>query len=254
MTTTVAIPARLASTRLPGKVLLELGGKSIVQHVWERARQARGVGEVVILTDTEEVRQAAESWGARVLMTAPECPSGTARIVSRLNDLEGDLIVNVQGDEPFIKPTIIETLIESYQATKAEMITAVFKIDSDERLRDPNLVKCVRAYDGRALYFSRSPVPYLRDLNRTENTQPTWTAQADYWGHVGIYAYSRSLLERYPTLNDSPLERAESLEQLRILENGYRIQTVITEDEPIAIDTPEDLARARNLVSQTTHE
>jgi len=240
---TLAIPARLASTRLPRKVLLDLGGKPVVQHVWERARRSKLATSVVILADTEEVAAVARGFGAEVVMTDPACPNGTYRLASALDRLPGDFFINVQGDEPFIAPELIDALAERHTATGCALVTAVTRLTSSERLLADSVVKVVRAENGEALYFSRSPVPHLRGVPVAE-----WTSHRAYWGHLGIYGYDRTTLARYPSLPATELEACESLEQLRFIAHGYRFQTVETNYHPVAIDTAADLEHARSLV------
>jgi len=240
---TIAVPARLASTRLPRKVLLDLGGKPVVQHVWERARQSRLADRVVLLTDAEEVAAVARGFGAEVVMTDPSCPNGTYRLASALDRVPGDFFVNVQGDEPFIEPDLVDALIARHTATGCGLVTAVTRLASAERLLADSVVKVVRAENGEAIYFSRSPVPHLRGVPAAE-----WTARRPYWGHLGIYGYDRATLARYPSLPATELEACESLEQLRFVAHGFRFQTVETSYHPVAIDTPEDLDRARALL------
>ena len=243
MSVTLAIPARLASTRLPRKVLLDLGGKPVVQHVWERARRSKRAARVVLLTDAEEVAAVARGFGAEVVMTDPACPNGTFRLASVLDRIPGDFFINVQGDEPFIEPDLIDALADRHAATGCGLVTAVTRLASAERLLADSVVKVVRAENGEALYFSRSPVPHLRGVPPAE-----WTSRRAYWGHLGIYGYDRATLARYPSLPATELEACESLEQLRFVAHGFRFQTVETSYHPVAIDTPEDLERARAIL------
>ncbi|MDR0535896.1 MAG: 3-deoxy-manno-octulosonate cytidylyltransferase [Puniceicoccales bacterium] len=244
---TVAIPARLASTRLPRKVLLDLGGKPVVQHVWERVRQMRNAARVVILADGQEVADAARAFGAEVFLTDPALPSGTARLASVLGRLPGAFFLNVQGDEPCIAPALLDALVERWRQTRCELVTAVAPLRDPACLANPNVVKVVRAGDGRALYFSRSPVPFRRGLPPAE-----WLADGAvaYWSHIGVYGYAREVLAGYPMLPVSENEKTESLEQLRFIEHGKCIQTVETDYHPVSIDTPEDLEKARALFSK----
>jgi len=240
---TLCIPARLASTRLPRKVLSDLGGKPVVQHVWERAKQVKQAERVVIVTDAEEVAEIARKFGAEVLMTSPDCPSGTARISSILDQLPGDFFINVQGDEPFIESSLLDDLITCWKKTQCSLITAVSKITDVERLQSPSVVKVVRAENGEALYFSRSPIPFFRGKEIQD-----WLNDYSYWSHIGVYGYNRDALARYPKLSATTLESVESLEQLRFLAHGFKFQTIETHYHPIAIDTAEDLAAARKLL------
>ena len=211
-------------------------------HVWQRASQARLVSQVWVATDSSEVFDLVEGWGGRALMTSPDCASGTERIVSILDRLPGDIVLNVQGDEPLVDPGMLDGLVETCQATGCKMATPVYAITSLEELLNPNIVKVARAQGGRALYFSRSPVPFVRDL-----PQPRWLEVTSFWGHVGVYAYRREVLEAYPDLTPSPLEQSERLEQLRFLEAGIDILTVETDYRPVAVDVEADLERVRRL-------
>jgi len=200
---------------------------------------------VYIATDSDEVRSIAEAFGAKVLMTSPDCQSGTERIASVIDKLEGDLILNVQGDEPLVDPGMLDALVAAWKKDPCDLITPVFKIQSIEELTSPNVVKVARASDGRALYFSRSPIPFLRD-----HPQNTWLEHADFWGHIGVYGYDRTVLQEYSRLPFSPLEQMERLEQLRFLEAGYCIRTVETAYRPNAVDVAEDLERVRRLLKE----
>jgi 3-deoxy-manno-octulosonate cytidylyltransferase (CMP-KDO synthetase) len=241
---TLCIPARLASTRLPRKVLLNLGGKPVVQHVWERAKKVKQAERVVIVTDAEEVAQVARNFGAEVLMTSPDCPSGTARISSVLDKLPGDFFINIQGDEPFIEPSLLDDLITCWKKTQCSLVTAVSKITQVERLQSASVVKVVRAENGEAIYFSRSPIPYFRGKEIKD-----WLKESSYWSHIGVYGYNRETLARYPHLTATTLESVESLEQLRFVAHGFKFQTIETHYHPVAIDTAEDLEAARKLIN-----
>ena len=236
------IPARLESTRLPRKVLADLCGHPMLWHVWQRASQARLVSQVWVATDSAEVFDLVEGWGGRAVMTSPDCASGTERIVSILAHLQGDLVLNVQGDEPLVDPGMLDGLVETCQSTGCKMATPVYAITRLEELLNPNIVKVVRSYGGCALYFSRSPIPFVRDL-----PQARWLEVTSFWGHVGVYAYRREVLEAYPDLTPSPLEQSERLEQLRFLEAGIDILTVETSYRPVAVDVETDLERVRRL-------
>jgi 3-deoxy-manno-octulosonate cytidylyltransferase (CMP-KDO synthetase) len=222
---------------------LDLGGKPVVQHVWERAKKVKQSERVVIVTDAEEVAQVARNFGAEVLMTSPDCPSGTARISSVLDKLEGDFFINIQGDEPFIDPVLLDDLITCWKKTQCSLVTAVSKITQIERLQSPNVVKVVRAENGEALYFSRSAIPFFRGKETKD-----WLNNFTYWSHIGVYGYNRAALARYPQLSATALESVESLEQLRFLAHGYKFQTIETHYHPVAIDTADDLEAARKLL------
>jgi len=240
---TLCIPARLASTRLPRKVLLDLGGKPVIQHVWERAKKVKQANRIVIVTDADEVAQVAQKFGAEVIMTSPDCPSGTARIASVIDQFHGDFYINIQGDEPFIEPTLLDELISCWKRTQCALVTAVSPITEVERLQSSSVVKVVRAENGEAIYFSRSPIPFFRGYEMSE-----WLNKFSYWSHIGVYGYNRDTLARYPQLSPTALESVESLEQLRFLAHGFRFQTIVSDYHPVAIDTAEDLAVARKLL------
>lgn len=243
MKTIVVIPARLASTRLPNKVLLDIAGQSMLWHVYNRCLQA--VDEVHIATDSEEVMQLVQSWGGNVWMTGA-CVSGTERIVSILDKLAAaDIIINVQADQPLIEPTLINQLVEVFKNTKPlpDIVTPICLINDNHKLFDPNLVKVTRRHDGYALYFSRNPVPYVRDI-----PPDNWLKSHQFWGHVGIYAYRRQVLENYHLLPDSDLENMEKLEQLRFLQAGKSILTITTNNPPLSVDTDSDLSIVRKKI------
>lgn len=246
MNVSVVIPARLASTRLPRKVLADLGGKPVLQHVWERVARMRKATEILVATDSEEVARAVAGWGGQFVMTSPECRSGTERIASIMDGLKGQFILNVQGDEPFIDPALLDAIVERFAATGGDVVTPVYAIRDFKTLINPAVVKVVRGVDGRAWYFSRSPIPHIRGLPVEE-----WPARGQHYGHLGVYGYARAKLAVYAALPESPLECIEALEQLRFLEAGWRIQTVETDYHAVAIDTPEDLVRARTLLETT---
>jgi 3-deoxy-manno-octulosonate cytidylyltransferase (CMP-KDO synthetase) len=249
----VVIPARYAASRLPGKPLLPIAGRPLIQWVWERAR-ASGAASVILATDDERIRTAAQNFGAECMMTAPQHASGTDRIaeVVRLRALAGeDIVVNLQGDEPLMPPAVIAALAAALAERPAtDIATAVAPIVSLTQFLDPACVKALRALDGRALYFSRAPVPWPRE--HAADGRPT--AFGGAWRHIGIYAYRvRSLLE-FAAWPPSALEVVEKLEQLRALEHGMSIHLVALSEAPAAgVDTPEDLARVRAAVTAPRH-
>ncbi|KHD06647.1 hypothetical protein PN36_29835 [Candidatus Thiomargarita nelsonii] len=249
--TIVVIPARLASTRLPNKILADIGGHPMLWHIYQRCLQASKVSEVHIATDAEKVVEAVQNWGGKVWMTDTNCASGTERIVSILDNLDCDIIINVQGDQPLIEPTLINQLIEIFEKKKPmpDIVTPACPIDN-EKIFDPNLVKITRRHDGYALYFSRNPIPYVRDV-KTEN----WPQTTPFLGHIGIYGYQRQVLETYHSLPKSPLEEAEKLEQLRFLQAGKSIFTFVTSNYPSSVDTAADLERVRaRIVSSSNNK
>ena len=234
---TAIIPARYGSTRLPGKALLDIGGKSLIQRVYERTRAASLVERVVVATDDPRISEVVEAFGGEALMTSPDHRSGTDRVAEAAGMTGGGIIVNVQGDEPFISPAVIDGVIGRIMED-AEIVcsTAASPIDDETVWRDPNAVKVVLDRRGRALYFSRSPLPFYRD--------------GGYGGaylHAGIYCFRREFLMRFATLEQTPLEQAEKLEQLRMLEHGYRIGVVVTGHYAFGVDTPADLEAARRM-------
>ena len=232
------IPARYASTRLPGKPLSMIAGKPMIQHVYERACQAQLPNEVVVATDNELVEKAVLNFGGKAVMTSPDHPSGTDRLAEvALMYPDVDVIVNVQGDEPMIPPEVIDRLAESFNSD-ADLNMATMKVVMDEEdYENPAAVKVVTDQQGYALYFSRSLMPYPR--NKPEGFK--------VFKHVGIYAYRRNFLLKYAALAPTPLEKAESLEQLRALENGYKIKVLESDFQGIGVDTPEDLAAVNAL-------
>ncbi len=251
----IVIPARYASTRLPGKPLREICGKSIIFMVYEKAMLSRLKDAVIIATDDERIGNAGKAFGADVVMTSPNCKSGTDRCHEAIQGKDADIIVNLQGDEPFIKPDMIDMLFEAMTKEHLDMATLCTPIANEEEYSNPNTVKVVLDKSGFALYFSRSPIPYLRGqgfkepriqgIEQTQNSK--LKTQNCIYKHIGIYAFSRSFLEKYVSLEKSPLEEAESLEQLRVLENGYRIKVLLTDYNGFGIDTEEDLERAQSV-------
>ncbi len=240
------IPARYASTRFPGKPLAMLGGKPVIQRVYE---QVVGVlDQAVVATDDERIFRAVEAFGGKVVMTSTEHRSGTDRCREAYDKLgeEFDVVVNVQGDEPFIRAEQIEVLKRCFEEEKTQIATLVKPFsaaDGLDALQNPNTPKVVLDGEQRALYFSRSVIPYLRGVEPEE-----WLKRHTFYKHIGIYAFRAEVLREVTSLPQSPLELAESLEQLRWLENGYRIGVGITAFETIGIDTPEDLSRAEEFL------
>lgn len=231
------IPARYASRRFPGKVLALLCGKPVIQHVYERACGAKLIEKLVIATDDPRIQTAASSFGAPVVLTRADHPSGTDRVAEVAQAIQAEIVVNIQGDEPLIDPAAIDQAVGALlENPQISMGTLKRRIVDPEEISNPNVVKVVTNRSGEALYFSRAPIPY----------HPT--AQAEYYKHIGLYVYRREFLLQYPKLPVGPLEQTERLEQLRALENGYRIQVVETQYDSIGVDTPEDLARIERLM------
>jgi 3-deoxy-manno-octulosonate cytidylyltransferase (CMP-KDO synthetase) len=239
----VAIPARLQSTRFPRKVLADLNGDPMLWHVCQRAATAQNISAVWVLTDSEEVYEAAVSWGVKALMTSEDCTSGTDRIASVIDKLDADIVVNVQADEPLITGELIDGLVEALEGSEADVATLVFPISELEDLKSVTLNKVVRANNGEALYFSHTPIPYVRDLPMDQ-----WLDHYTFWGHVGVYAYKRDVLVGYYKLPGSHLESAEKLEQLRLMSAGKRILTVETCERLYGVDVPEELEVVKKLL------
>ncbi|MCR5889758.1 3-deoxy-manno-octulosonate cytidylyltransferase [Hymenobacter sp. J193] len=240
------IPARYASTRLPGKPLVDLGGQSMIQRVVAQARQAR-LSRVVVATDDERILTHVRSFGGEALLTSPAHPSGTDRVWDAYQQLgaSADCVVNIQGDEPFIQPAQINALLDLFADTDTQIATLVKPVISEEELFSPHLPKVVLNTQQEALYFSRHPLPYQRQHPNWE-----WLEQHRYLRHIGLYAYRPAVLQELTQLPPSALELAESLEQLRWLEHGYRIRTAETAEATLGIDTPEDVVRAREFLLQ----
>jgi 3-deoxy-manno-octulosonate cytidylyltransferase (CMP-KDO synthetase) len=232
----VVIPARYTSVRLPGKTLLKETGKYLVQHVYERASLASLADQVLVATDDERVVDAVESFGGRAVMTSTEHRSGTDRVAEASRDLDADIIVNVQGDEPEIEPEVIDQVIGLLERhPNADMSTLASPIREMEKVRDPNLVKVVLDTCGYALYFSRAPIPASKSYPELPTTEGF-----NYLGHLGIYGFRRDFLFTFATLDHTPLEQHESLEQLRAIEHGHRIVVGITGYQALGVDTAED--------------
>ena len=237
------LPARYGSTRFPGKPLAFIAGKPLIQHVVEQCRKARSISEVIVATDDQRIREAAEKF-CRIEMTSPEHPSGSDRVAEVARRCDCDAVVNIQGDEPLIDPAVIDAVALALQQN--EMSTVATRIEREEDLENPNIVKVVVNAAGRALYFSRRTIPYLRDAaNRSVGEQ---LAAFPFLKHLGIYGYRRETLLRLVSLPLSALERAERLEQLRALENGIAIAVVRVEHDSIGVDVPEDVERVEKLL------
>jgi 3-deoxy-manno-octulosonate cytidylyltransferase (CMP-KDO synthetase) len=237
------IPARYASSRFPGKALVVIGGKTMLQHVWERASQARYLTSLVIATDDERIRDAAESFRARVMMTRSDHASGTDRAAEAASASQARIVVNIQGDEPMLDPAAIDAAVLGLlEDDDVPMSTLKKRIEDTAEIADPNVVKVVTDHHGNALYFSRSPIPYVREAG-----QPDAAARVAYCKHIGLYVYRRDFLLGYSDLPVGPLEQAERLEQLRALENGFKIRVIETEYESLGVDTPEDWKRVSAL-------
>ena len=241
---TAIIPARYASTRFPGKPLAMLGGKTVIERVYQQAVSV--LGEAYVATDDERILNAVASFGGKAVMTRSDHKSGTDRIEEAATKIgtDADVIINIQGDEPFIQRSQIETLCSLFDNPETQIGTLGKRFESMEAVENPNSPKIVCDINGFALYFSRSVIPFIRGVEQQE-----WFGRYPFLKHLGIYAYRRSVLSEITKLPQSPLELAESLEQLRWLQNGYRIRVGETDVETVGIDTPEDLCRAEAFLT-----
>jgi 3-deoxy-manno-octulosonate cytidylyltransferase (CMP-KDO synthetase) len=245
MRVVAVIPARYASQRLPAKPLADICGKPMVQRVYERAARARRVDDALVATDDARIETAVRSFGGKAVMTPASLQSGTDRIAFVAKELDADIVVNVQGDEPLIEPAMIDEAVAVVAESDALVGTLVKKIESQAELFNPNVVKVALGANGNCLYFSRSPIPFGRDLQNDE-----WLKHHTFYKHFGVYAFRRDLLLRFPTMAPTPLERAEKLEQLRILEHGFAIKAAVTTHDSIPVDTAEDLERVRMMYAK----
>lgn len=238
------IPARYASTRFPGKPLIDIEGKSMIQRVYEQASKAKALTDVVVATDDERIKQHVEAFGGKAVMTSEDHPSGTDRCWDALQQMDGEYkyVVNIQGDEPFIDPQQIDSLALLLDG-QIELATQMIPVDSHEVLFDMGEVKIVLNENNEALYFSRMVIPYIKGVDQSE-----WHKHHNYYRHVGMYAYRTDVLEQITKLSVSSLEKAESLEQLRWLEKGYKIKCVVTTFDSHCIDTPEDVEKVLKLM------
>lgn len=236
------IPARWASTRFPGKPLADILGKPMIQHVYERARKARSLQRLLVATDDRRIFDAVAGFGGEPVMTRDDHPTGTDRLAEAAAELEVDLVVNIQGDEPLIDPEVIDAAAAPLIADSTiPMGTLMSRITDPADLHDPNVVKVVADLHGFALYFSRALIPYARGGK---------TAAAVYYYHPGLYVYRKDFLLTYASLPPTPLEQTEKLEQLRALEHGYRIKVVETTHRPVSVDTPGDLEHVTRLMQR----
>ena len=242
---TAIIPARYASTRFPGKPLAVLGGKTVIQRVYEQVSSV--LNEVYVATDDERIFACVNSFGGKAVMTRADHQSGTDRIQEAVEktSTQTDVIINVQGDEPFIQPSQIQTLMQLFDDPSTQIGTLGKYFENIEAVENPNSPKIVMDNRGFALYFSRSVIPYIRGKERQN-----WFGEYPFLKHLGVYAYRREVLAEVTKLPQSSLEKAESLEQLRWLQNGYRIRVGLTDVETVGIDTPEDLQRAEAFLNQ----
>jgi len=243
MNTVAVIPARYGSTRLPGKPLISIGGKTMIERVWERARQAKLVSKVIVATDDERIASAVRSFGGEVALTRADHRSGTERVAEvAAAHAEAEILVNVQGDMPLIDPAAIDAAIEALRDDESvNMATLAVPISNAAEIMDPNVVKTVVDFDGNALYFSRAPIPWVRDRGGP--------VHAKHLKHLGLYVFRREALLEFATFPQGDLERIEQLEQLRWLENGNRIRVAEIEQESVEVDTPEDVKRVEKMLA-----
>lgn len=239
------IPARYSSSRFEGKVVADIFGKPLLQYVWERARQSLILEEVIIACDHETVARTAQDFGAKVVMTSKDHVSGTDRICEVVNPLEVKIVINIQGDEPLVHPSMIDDVARAMLGDNSVvMATLMKKIEDPVLIRDPNVVKVVTDRHNYALYFSRGPIPYL--AAHSDQQQPV------YFKHIGLYGYTKDFLFSFKNLPSSRLEKIECLEQLRVLEEGLKIKVVETKYDTIGVDTPEDLQKVKDILKKSS--
>lgn len=240
------IPARYAATRLPGKALKLIGAKPLIQHVYESARRARSLDDVIVATDDVRIRHAVAAFGGTAVMTSPRHISGTDRLAEAARALSCEVVVNIQGDEPLLSSEVIDTLVATCAADATlPAATVATPLRREDELHDPGVVKVVVDTRGNALYFSRAPIPFIRG-ERPEDLR--------YLKHLGLYAYRKAFLLDFTRRSPTPLERAEKLEQLRIIEHGQPLRVVITSHDSVGVDTPDDLARVRAVIAERDAE
>ncbi len=242
MRTVGVIPARYGSTRLKGKVLADIFGKPLIQHVWERASEAKLLDDLFIAVDNEHVKNVCEGFGAKTVMTDKSCLSGSDRIAQAVKDIDAGIVINIQGDEPMLNASIIDGLVDVLKKNKeVQMSTAVVKMKESKDAQDPNVVKAIVDRKGYAIYFSRAALPFDREGDGKE---------IEYFKHLGFYGYRKVFLLGFKDLPLSKLEQAEKLEQLRVIEAGYKIKVIETEFDTIAVDTQEDLQKVKKALKK----
>lgn len=235
------IPARYDSTRFPGKPLVSIMGKPLIQRTWENAKKCTAFDDLIIATDDARIKDVAEAFGAKVVMTSPDHHTGTDRLAEVAKDIPAHIVVNIQGDEPCLETKVMESVVEALQSDAGSvMSTAAIPITSEEMARNPSVVKCVLDKSGHALYFSRGLIPHTRDQKYHKEIQ--------YYHHLGIYGFRKEFLLHYNKLEKTPLQMIEDLEQLKVLEHGYRIKVAIVNSKSIGVDTPEDIKKVEELL------
>jgi 3-deoxy-manno-octulosonate cytidylyltransferase (CMP-KDO synthetase) len=241
-TVVVVIPARFGSTRLPGKPLVSLAGQPMIQRVYERAKSAQRVHRVIVATDDDRIVKAVQAFGGEARMTRPDHRTGTERVAEVAAHETGDVFVNVQGDEPLLDPTAVDTAVSALlDEPQTSIATVATPIKTPADIMDPNVCKVVLDFDENALYFSRAPVPWVRDT--------ATHVQVRHLKHLGLYVFRRDALLEYPTLPQGELERIEQLEQLRWLENGWKIRVAEVEHDAVSVDVPNDISRVEKLLA-----
>jgi 3-deoxy-manno-octulosonate cytidylyltransferase (CMP-KDO synthetase) len=245
MTIIGIIPARYASTRFPGKPLVDIGGKSMIQRVYEQAKKSKRLSEVLVATDDARIEEHVKSFNGKVVMTSDQHQSGTDRCFEAMQafSVKADVIINIQGDEPFINPEQIDEIASCFQTPDVQLATLVKKINTDEELFNVNIPKVVLNTQKEAIYFSRQTIPFIRGKKQEE-----WLKNHTYYKHIGIYAYKASILKEITSLKPTTLELSEGLEQLRWIENGYKIKVELTDYESVAVDVPDDLQKLRKFL------
>jgi len=239
----IVIPARLDSSRLPKKVLLELKGKTVIQRVYEQCLKVKNIDGVYIATDSSEIEEVCRSFTNHIILTKSSHQSGTDRIGEAVAGIDCDIIVNVQGDEPFIDPNLIEELVHSFDDDQVYMASAMSKIENIKDLQDPNVVKVVVDTQNNAIYFSRAPIPFPRDHQEIIQLNEQ-LKKHNFFRHIGIYGYQKDFLAKYIKMDQTNLEKLEKLEQLRVIENGFKIKMIEAASSLIGIDTQEDYEEA----------
>lgn len=242
MSVLAVIPARYASSRLPGKPLVPLAGKPMIQHVWERARRAQGISRVLVATDDGRILQAVRQFGGEAMMTRADHRSGTGRVAEVAAHSSEEIVINVQGDEPLVDPAAISALAGAFDDAEVSLATLCTPIRDQRDIMAPNIVKVVLDFQGDALYFSRAPIPWIRGDGRPRAPR--------HLKHLGLYAFRRETLLEFLTLPPGELEELEQLEQLRWLENGYRIRVVVTDYDSVSVDVPDDVPRVEKLLRE----
>jgi len=240
-----AIPVRISSARVPRKALIEVDGRPLFWHVWQNVVRSNQFASVIVCTDSSVVAGQVKSWGGDVIMTPVTCRCGSERIAAVLDQLPGDRIVNVQADMLHVSNQLLEDLVSQMKARNADVVTPVYQIREPSDLFNPGIVKVAIGAQGRALYFSRHPVPFVRDLPRRQ-----WLSGHQFYAHIGLYGFRRTALAAYSSLPEHPLEESEQLEQLRLLASGCLIETFVTTSVPVAINSLRDVHRVRAAVGQ----